>query len=94
MQLVLFEVKDRDMVGYQSADGYKYCCTRELQAKTKCNLDKLIYKVPELMRLLGAQGGTCEHNSHWFWCRPKTTGPSCVRSGSRTTTRRRSPGRR
>ena len=41
---MLFEVKDRGLVGYQAPDGYKYCCTKDLVSKTKCHVDRLIYQ--------------------------------------------------
>ena len=45
MQAVVFEVKDRHMVGYASPNGYRYCCTKELVSKTKCHQDRLILQV-------------------------------------------------
>ena len=45
IQAVIFEVNDRDKIGYSSPDGYRYCCTKELVPKTKCHLNRLIYKV-------------------------------------------------
>ena len=48
MQAVLFEVKDRHMVGYASPSGYRYCCTKELVSKTKCHQDRLILQVSHL----------------------------------------------
>ena len=45
IQAVLFEVNDRDKIGYPTAQGYRYCCVKELVPKTKCHLDRLIYQV-------------------------------------------------
>lgn len=45
IQAVLFEVNDRDKIGHPTAQGYRYCCVKELVPKTKCHLDRLIYKV-------------------------------------------------
>ena len=45
IQAVIFEVNDRDKIGYSSPEGYYYCCVKELRSKTKCHLDRLIYKV-------------------------------------------------
>ena len=45
MQAVVFEVQDRHMVGYNSPNGYRYCCTKELVSKTKCHQDRLILQV-------------------------------------------------
>ena len=45
IQAVLFEVNDRDKIGYSSPDGRRYCCVKELVSKTKCHLDRLIYQV-------------------------------------------------
>lgn len=52
IQAVIFEVNDRDKIGYSAPDGYRYCCTKELVPKTKCHLNRLIYKVPSLPYLL------------------------------------------
>ena len=48
IQAVLFEVNDRDKIGYPTAQGYRYCCVKELVPKTKCHLDRLIYQVCSL----------------------------------------------
>ena len=45
VQAVVFEVKDRHMVGYASPNKYRYCCTKELVSKTKCHQDRLILQV-------------------------------------------------
>lgn len=45
IQAVLFEVNDRDKIGYPSPQGYRYCCVKELVPKTKCHLDRLIHTV-------------------------------------------------
>jgi hypothetical protein len=41
-------VHDRDRIGYTTADGMtrRYCCTKELVAKTKCFPGRLIVQVP------------------------------------------------
>lgn len=44
IQAVLFEVNDRDKIGYPSPQGYRYCCVKELVPKTKCHLDRLIHR--------------------------------------------------
>ncbi|KAL3156990.1 hypothetical protein ABBQ38_001244 [Trebouxia sp. C0009 RCD-2024] len=44
VQAVVFEVNDRDKIGYSSPAGYRYCCTKELVPKTKCHLNRLIYQ--------------------------------------------------
>ena len=45
IQAVLFEVNDRDKIGYPTPQGYRYCCTKELVSKTACHIDRLIVKV-------------------------------------------------
>ena len=45
IQAVLFEVNDRDKIGYPTPQGYHYCCTKELVSKTACHIDRLIVKV-------------------------------------------------
>jgi hypothetical protein len=45
IQAVVFEVNDRDLIGYPTPTGYRYCCTKELVPKTKCFQDRLIYQV-------------------------------------------------
>ena len=45
IQAVIFEVNDRDLIGYPTPTGYRYCCTKELVPKTKCFQDRLIYQV-------------------------------------------------
>ena len=45
IQAVIFEVNDRDLIGYPTPSGYRYCCTKELVPKTKCFQDRLIYQV-------------------------------------------------
>lgn len=45
IQAVIFEVNDRNLIGYPTADRYRYCCTKELVSMTKCHQDKLIYEV-------------------------------------------------
>lgn len=45
IQAVIFEVNDRDKIGYSSPQGFRYCCVKELRPKTKCHLDRLIYQV-------------------------------------------------
>ena len=45
IQAVIFEVNDRDLIGYPTPAGYRYCCTKELVPKTKCFQDRLIYQV-------------------------------------------------
>lgn len=45
IQAVIFEVNDREKIGYSSPQGYRYCCVKELVPKTKCHLDRLIYQV-------------------------------------------------
>ena len=45
IQAVLFEVNDRNLIGYPTSTGYRYCCTKELVPKTKCHKDRLIYQV-------------------------------------------------
>ena len=45
IQAVIFEVNDRDLIGYPTPTGYRYCCTKELVSKTKCFQDRLIYQV-------------------------------------------------
>lgn len=44
VQAVVFEVHDRDRIGYTTADGMtrRYCCTKELVAKTRCYPGRLI----------------------------------------------------
>ena len=42
---MIFEVNDRDLIGYPTPSGYRYCCTKELVPKTKCFQDRLIYQV-------------------------------------------------
>ena len=42
---MIFEVNDRDLIGYPTPTGYRYCCTKELVPKTKCFQDRLIYQV-------------------------------------------------
>ena len=49
IQAVLFEVNDRNLIGYPSATGYRYCCTKELVPKTKCYQDRLIYQARRCM---------------------------------------------
>ena len=44
IQAVIFEVNDRDLIGYPTPTGYRYCCTKELVPKTKCFQDRLIYQ--------------------------------------------------
>eukprot|EP00891_Asterochloris_glomerata_P000521 jgi/Astpho2/521/Aster-03556 len=44
IQAVLFEVNDRDKIGYPTPQGYRYCCTKELVSKTACHIDRLIVK--------------------------------------------------
>lgn len=44
IQAVIFEVNDRDKIGYSSPQGFRYCCVKELRPKTKCHLDRLIYQ--------------------------------------------------
>ena len=43
-QAVIFEVGDRDLIGHPTPSGYRYCCTKDLVAKTKCHQDRLIYQ--------------------------------------------------
>ena len=45
IQAVLFEVTDRNLIGYPTSSGYRYCCTKELVSMTKCHQDRLIYEV-------------------------------------------------
>lgn len=45
IQAVLFEVNDRNLIGYPTSSGYRYCCTKELVSMTKCHQDRLIYEV-------------------------------------------------
>ena len=45
IQAVIFEVNDRDKIGYLSPEGYNYCCVKDLVPKTKCHLNRLIYQV-------------------------------------------------
>ena len=59
IQAVIFEVNDRDKIGYSAPDGYRYCCTKELVPKTKCHLNRLIYKVETLQHLLGLKLHHC-----------------------------------
>ena len=35
---------DRDLIGHPTPAGYRYCCTKDLVAKTKCHQDRLIYQ--------------------------------------------------
>ncbi|KAK9820340.1 hypothetical protein WJX72_009196 [[Myrmecia] bisecta] len=44
IQAVIFEVNDRDRIGFPTPQGYRYCCTKELVSKTKCFQDRLIIK--------------------------------------------------
>jgi hypothetical protein len=44
VQAVIFEVKDRDKIGFPTPQGYRYCCDKEIAKKTKCYQDRLIYK--------------------------------------------------
>lgn len=50
IQAVLFEVNDRELIGYPAPSGYRYCCTKELVSKTKCHQDRLIYQVCSCVR--------------------------------------------
>lgn len=61
IQAVIFEVNDRDKIGYSAPDGYRYCCTKELVPKTKCHLNRLIYKVEALQHLLGLKMHHCKY---------------------------------
>ena len=56
VQAVVFEVQDRDRIGY-SPDGYsrRYCCDKDLVAKTRCYPGRVIVQQNE-------QGG-----SEWPW---------------------------
>ena len=46
MQAVLFDVKDRELLGHRMASGgHQYCCTKGVVPDTKCHVDRLIYKV-------------------------------------------------
>jgi hypothetical protein len=45
VQAVVFEVNDRELIGYGTPQGRRYCCTKELVPKTKCFQDRLIYQV-------------------------------------------------
>ena len=45
IQAVIFEVNDRNLIGYPTPMGYRYCCTKELVPKTKCYQDRLIHQV-------------------------------------------------
>ncbi|KAK9818476.1 hypothetical protein WJX74_008461 [Apatococcus lobatus] len=47
IQAVIFEVNDRNRIGYPTSQGYRYCCTKELVPKTKCSLERLIYHEKE-----------------------------------------------
>ncbi len=49
IQAVIFEVNDRNRIGYPTSQGYRYCCTKELVPKTKCSLERLIYHVSNSM---------------------------------------------
>lgn len=51
IQAVIFEVNDREKIGYSSPQGYRYCCVKELVPKTKCHLDRLIYQVSVVFAL-------------------------------------------
>ncbi len=51
IQAVIFEVNDREKIGYSSPQGYRYCCVKELVPKTKCHLDRLIYQVSVMFAL-------------------------------------------
>lgn len=74
VQAVIFEVNDRDKIGYSSPDGYRYCCTKELVPKTKCHLNRLIYQVRASHHLLSIQLHThvslttltCNHPNEWL----------------------------
>lgn len=48
IQMVIFEVNDRGLIGYPTKDGHRYCCTKDLVSKTKCNLERLIVQVGTL----------------------------------------------
>lgn len=51
IQMVIFEVNDRRLIGYPTKDGHRYCCTKDLVSKTKCNLERLIVQVSSLPSL-------------------------------------------
>ncbi|KAK9785184.1 hypothetical protein WJX73_002774 [Symbiochloris irregularis] len=42
IQAVIFEVQDRNLIGYPTPYGYRYCCTKDIVPKTKCHQDRLI----------------------------------------------------
>lgn len=42
IQAVIFEVGDRNLIGYPTPLGYRYCCTKDIVPKTKCYQDHLI----------------------------------------------------
>ena len=44
-QAVIFEVGDRNLIGYPTPLGYRYCCTKDIVPKTKCYQDHLIVQV-------------------------------------------------
>ena len=44
-QAVIFEVGDRNLIGYPTPLGYRYCCTKDIVPKTKCHKDRLIVQV-------------------------------------------------
>ena len=50
IQAVVFEVNDRDLIGYPSAQGMRFCCTKELVSKTKCHQDRLIVQVSKSLK--------------------------------------------
>lgn len=60
IQAVIFEVNDRDLIGYPTPTGYRYCCTKELVPKTKCFQDRLIYQVS--ISCLSCTSGVCRHD--------------------------------
>ena len=70
IQAVIFEVNDRDLIGYPTPTGYRYCCTKELVPKTKCFQDRLIYQV-----CLVIMTHACPPISHSL--RDPVTSPTC-----------------
>ena len=70
IQAVIFEVNDRNLIGYPASDGYKYCCTKELVSKTKCHQDRLIVQVCTascngFLTHFNASASLAAHNSHY-----------------------------
>ena len=46
VEVLVFEVQDRELIGHVMDDGSRrFCCTADLASKIRCKKDRLIVKV-------------------------------------------------